>query len=372
MNEHIQVFRPNLGEAELKAISRVFIKAWPGRGEEVTKFEQEFARKVGVSESNVLTTNSCTEAFFQILEHLKFKSGNVVMPAVSFVGIANAVLAQGLDIKFCDVDPSTGNPTLEDIKRLCDSQTRLVVIQHFGGIPADIQAISHWASEAGVLLVEDAAGALGSWSGDGSCGTFGDFGIWSLDSMKMVVAGDGGVIYCRNTEDASAIREKSYMGLSAMSGAQQASKGRDRWWEFDVTYPGRRSIMNDIQAAVARVQLEKLDSNIETRRRNAQRYLSAFSELPIEIMVSGSMEASNHYFFPILVEGRDSLARHLRGLNVYTTLRYYPLDNIGIYGPQAMLPGTRQFESRALLLPQHSVLKDEELERVVEGVFSYF
>ncbi len=375
MDKQINVFQPDLGKAELEAVARVFERNWPGKGLETAAFENEFSTYLSVPPRNILSTNSCTEAAFQILEMIGEKDYEVIIPTNSFVGIANAVIAMGMKLIFCDVSPITGNPTLEDIKAVCTPATKIIIIQHFGGIPADIEQISQWAGREGIVLIEDAAGATGSKVKGVACGTFGDYGIWSLDSMKMVVAGDGGVVYARNPDMADQLRERMYMGLRNFSGSASLSVGikENRWWEFDVSYSGRRSIMNDVSASIARVQLSKLDKNIELRRANADRYLGAFSGIPSLVLpVKDFLEESCHYFFPVQLELRDALAEHLKHLGVYTTFRYYPLNRVPLYKATAgQYPSSDLFSDRTLLLPQHSRLTDSDLFRIISGVKSF-
>lgn len=363
----IQVFQPMLGEDELAAISKVFERNWPGRGQEVDSLEEEFARFLGVNRKHVLTTNSCTEAMFQILNLVAKAGDEVILPTISFVGAANAIVGQGMKAVFCDVDSKTGNATLERIKAVLTPKTKAILIQHFGGLPAEIHKIASWASEREIVLIEDAAGAMGSVYQDQPCGTFGDFGVWSLDAMKMVVAGDGGVIFAKSTEKAAALRERMYMGLSNVSGASSAGQQK-RWWEFDVSYPGRRSIMNDISAAIARVQLRKLNENLKIRKRNAELYFKLLKDVPsIGMPLEDFTDNLSHYFFPVSVPAskRDGLAEYLNDHGIYTTFRYFPLNRVPLYGAQNLeFLNSDEFAATTLLLPQHVGLVIEDVEFV--------
>jgi dTDP-4-amino-4,6-dideoxygalactose transaminase len=373
----INVFQPTVGDEELAALKSVLESSWLGRGRQVNAFEEELATFLGVSPENVITTNSCTEAMFQILDLIGRPGSNVVMPTVSFVGAANAVLGNGMLVNFCDVDALTGNPTLAHIEKVTDSNTVAILIQHFGGLPSEILPIEKFCQERGIYLIEDSAGSIASKVGDRACGTIGDFGVWSFDAMKMVVAGDGGAIYCRNPKDRESLSERMYLGMSAVSGAAQALVN-DRWWEFDVTYPGRRSIMNDLSASMGRTQLARLPKNVAARRRNHQYFNSELANLspkvvlpPVDVL---GVEQS-FYFYPLQVapEKRDSLANFLRKHDIYTTFRYYPLHLVAMYGNATRrLEGSRIFSETTLLLPQHASLQDQDLEQIVNQVRAFF
>ena len=372
----INVFEPSLGIDEVTAIQRVFENNWPGKGSEVDSFEQEFAKYIGVSRNNVVTTNSCTEACFQILEFIDSDKNEVIIPTNSFIGIANAIVSTGRKIIFCDVDPKTGNISLEDLRKKVTSKTVAVILQHFGGIPAEILKICDEMKNLGVIVIEDAAGALGSKTSNQHCGTFGDYGIWSFDAMKMVVAGDGGMIYAKDVSNINKLKSRMYMGLDTNSGFKN-SKNTKRWWEFQISYHGRRSIMNDISASIARTQLAKLDMNIETRTRNYKQYREELSNLNtcysfIEIQEKMSV---NHYFFPIFVHHglRDDLAKYLQENNIYTTFRYFPLDRIKYFESQnETFPNSDNFTESLLLLPQHGNLTSRDISRTVKSINEFF
>ena len=361
----IQVFQPSLGDDELAAVSRVFTRNWPGRGEEVRLFELEFANFLSEDYQKILTTNSCTEAIFQILNLITTPGDEVILPTISFVGAANAIYGQGLKPIFCDVDSLTGNATLEEIKKVVTPKTKVILVQHFGGIPLEIKELADWAQAQSIFLIEDAAGAIGSTHMNKHCGTFGDFGVWSLDSMKMVVAGDGGIIFAKSAENAALLRERTYMGLSNISGSSSSGQQK-RWWEFDVSFPGRRSIMNDISASIARVQLGKLGENMRSRKRNAQLYLNLLSQTPsISLPMKNYMNNSSHYFFPIFVSNakRDELAEYLKNQGIYTTFRYFPLNRVQLYGAQGLeFLGSDLFTANTLLLPQHNGLTIDDID----------
>jgi len=368
----INVFEPSFGQEELDSLNKVFMNKWPGKGPEVNYFEEEFADYLKVPRDNVVTTNSCTEACFQILEYIKSDKTEVIIPTNSFIGIANAIISTGRKIVFCDIDPTTGNLDLSDLREKITRNTLAVVLQHFGGIPAQIKQICEELNRLGIVIIEDAAGALGSKYQNQHCGTFGDYGIWSFDAMKMVVAGDGGMIFAKNSSEVTEMRSRMYMGLDTSSGFKN-SKNLKRWWEFQIEHHGRRSIMNDISASIARVQLAKLSVNIEARTKNYQKYISELAAYgdKLSFLKIDSAADVNHYFCPIFIKNgkRDELANFLQELNIYTTFRYFPLNKVSYFGKDnEIFPNSDNFSESLLLLPQHANLKNEDLNRIIEAI----
>jgi dTDP-4-amino-4,6-dideoxygalactose transaminase len=365
----INVFQPELGEEEWAAVKAVMSSNWTGRGKITDQFEAAWAAHLAVPRARVTSVTCCTEGLFQAVAASGAAAGDdVVITSVSFVGAANAVLATGARPVFADVDPRTLNPTREHIESCVTARTRAVLVTHYGGVAiADTQAIAALCRDRGITFIEDAACAPASRLSDGTaCGTAGDFGVWSFDSMKMISTGDGGMIYCASPEKAAALNLDLYLGLGTTSAI---SKTGDRWWEFDVARPGRRAIMNDLASAIGLEQLKKITSFAARRRHAASVYNERLARHqwltlpPAELLDDRSVPY--FYWIQLAPAHRNALASYLRERNVYVTFRYYPLHRLPIYGHDGRaLPGTEAAANATLLLPMHQALSDGDLERV--------
>ena len=368
----INLFQPSLGEEELAAVREVFGSGWIGRGPRTEEFVAAFGDHVGAEAGHLVAVSSCTEGLFLAMELLGVGPGDeVVLPTVSFVGAANAVASRGARPVFCDVDPRTLNPTVDAVAARITPHTKAVVVLHYGGHPGDVVAISGLCREHRIHLVEDAACAVASRVDDRSCGMFGDIGVWSFDAMKVLVTGDGGMVHCRDVDLAARAERLSYLGLTHASGWADAGR-RDRWWEFEVTTPARRSIMGDLSAAIGSVQLRRLPELIARRRAIAERYDEALADLSA-VRCAPQLppgHSSSYFFYWIQVEPevRDRLARMLLDRGVYTTFRYLPLHQRAIYGSEAALPGAEAAAARTLCLPTHNALDDGAVDQVVNAV----
>lgn len=368
----INVFQPTLGEEELAAVRAVFESGWIGRGDRTRVFEQAFAAHLGVEPDQVTAVNSCTEGLFLAMELLDIGSGSeVVLPAMSFVGAANAVLARGGRPVFCDVDPHTLNPAVPDIAAKLTAQTRAVVVLHYGGFPGHIADIAELCRDRGVALVEDAACAVASSVQGRPCGTFGDIGVWSFDAMKTLVTGDGGMIYCRESKLTAHAMKLAYLGLDRVSGFAHALD-EDRWWEFGVSSCARRSIINDLTAAIGCVQLRRLPDFIARRCAIAQRYDKALARVP-QLRCPPSLppgQVSSHLFYWIQMRAdvRDAVARELLDRGIYTTFRYLPLHQLPLYEASGSLPKAEAAASTTLCIPMHQGLDDAAVDFVAEQI----
>ncbi|MEU1969547.1 DegT/DnrJ/EryC1/StrS family aminotransferase [Micromonospora sediminicola] len=369
----INVFQPTLGALELAAVASVFDSSWIGKGQRTSQFEEEFAAHLGVRPENITSVNSCTEALFVAMQLAGIGPGSeVVMPTVSFVGAGNAVAALGGRPVFCDVDERTLMPSVEDITAAMTPATKAVIVLHYGGYPGDIVRISQECRARGVLLVEDAACAVASRVGSKACGVIGDIGVWSFDGQKIVAAGDGGMLYARDPQLVARARKLTYFGLEQLSGFSQAKHVDTRWWEFEISSFSRRSIMNDVQAAIGSTQLQRLPEFIHRRREVVEHYDRELRDDP-SVQTPPPLplgHTSSYYLYWVQMEAsiRDAVARDMYERGIYTTFRYAALHRVRAYKSPARLPKAESAVARTLCLPLHQALTDADVEFIVAAL----
>ena len=367
----INVFQPSLGAEELAAVKGVIESNWVGKGKVTDGFEADFASYIRADRILVRSVSCCTEGLFQSMGLLGLGKGDeVILPSISFVGAANAVIASGAKIVFCDVDQRTLNATAETIQAKVTPDTKAMMILHYGGAPCEMDEITDLASRSGLALIEDGACSVASRYKGKACGTFGDFAAWSFDAMKILVCGDGGMIHCRTAKMAQRFEELVYLGLMTPSGT--SSKAESKWWEFDISCDGRRAVMNDLSSAIGVEQLKKLPRFIARRKEIHAQYdreLGALGWLSTPPPLPSYCESS-YYFYWIQTqpETRDSLAKYLKERDIYTTFRYFPLHWVKHYAAKCSLPGSEQAARSTLCIPIHQGLSDDEVGRIVESV----
>jgi aminotransferase len=369
----IHVFQPSLGAEELEAVRQVFQSNWLGKGRLTEAFEEAFAAHLGVPREHLRSANSCSEGLFLSLKLIGAGPGDeIVMPSISFVASANAAVERGARPVFCDVDPRTLNATAETIAAVLSPRTRAVLLIHYGGRPVDMDPILDLLRPRGIHVIEDSACSVASAYKGRACGTLGDIGVWSFDPAKVLVTGDGGMVYARDLEMARRAERELYLGLGSRSGFTNAAAAR--WWEFDVECAGRRGITNDICSAIGLEQLKKMAAFLERRAavdRIYRRELAGIAWLTPPPEVPGDCRTS-HYFHWIQVPGpgrRDRLATHLRERDIYTTFRYHPLHWVAFYDHAGgSLPGADRAAEETLLLPLHQSLTDSDVERILDAI----
>ena len=335
--------------------------------------------QIGLDPDNIMMTNSCTEGMFQICNVLLTPGDEVIIPTIGFVGAANAVISNGGIPVFCDVDPLSLNTTVEFIKNKITDKTKAVLLIHYAGWACDMDPIIKLCKEKDILIIEDNACSVATIYKGKPTGALGDFGVWSFDSMKILVTGDGSIIYAKDPSILKKIKTRSYLGLLSESG--YSSSVDQKWWEYNISYPGRRSVVNDITSAIGLVQLSRLEGFIDRRKQIHEYYNESLNDLdwiktPTPIYESGlSDRESSYYMYWIQLQDestRDKLAVYLKENDIYTTFRYYPLHLVKYYNQyHEQLPNAEKAADTTLCIPLHQALKAEEVECIVEKIRSF-
>jgi dTDP-4-amino-4,6-dideoxygalactose transaminase len=372
----INIFQPSLGKEELLEISKVFESNWIGKGKAVLDFEKGFALNLKTNPSNFLSTTCCTEAIFLSMPLFNIGAGDeVIVPSISFISVGSAVVDSGAKLVLCDVNKRTLNVQAKHIEQCITSKTKAVFINHYGGIPCEMNDIVELCREKNILLFEDSACAVRSFYKGKACGTFGDMGMWSFDAMKTLCTGDGAMIFLKDENTVEVAKETLYFGLpNRQKSGLDSSSENGKWWECQINRPGKRAIMNNIAGAIGLVQLQKLDEFIERRKHAYTTYmreLSSISWLQVPPDIQPDIESS-YYFFWIQLEKRDLLAKYLLDQEIYSTFRYWPLHKVDFFNYSSKgLDNSEIISQQTLNLPLHQSLSENDLDKVISAVKSF-
>jgi perosamine synthetase len=274
----VPVAKPSFGEEEERALLETLRSGWVTQGPRVAEFEERFARTVGAEEA--VAVSSCTAGLFLTLHALGIGPGDeVVVPSLSFIASANAIVHTGATPVFADVDPLTYNLDPEGVASAIGPDTRAILLVHQLGLPADLAPFEALARENHLHLVEDAACALGGRSRGRLVGSSQSPACFSFHPRKILVTGEGGMITTSDSELAARLRRLRHQGMS-MSDLERHRSER----AVIETYPeiGFNFRMSDLHAAIGLAQLAKLDAFLARRRALAARYSEAlehFSEV---------------------------------------------------------------------------------------------
>jgi dTDP-4-amino-4,6-dideoxygalactose transaminase len=359
--------------AEEAAVVSVIRSKWLSMGPRTAEFEKRFAEHLGCQFA--LATSNCTTALHLAVLAAGVKPGDeVIVPSLSFVATANAVLYAGGTPVFADVC-SLDRPLLSatEVAKKVTSRTRAIIPMHFAGYPCDMDALLEIARAHGLRVIEDDAHAVGSRYGGKACGTLGDVGCFSFFANKNLPAGEGGMITTNDPALFEHMKLRRSHGMTTLS--WDRLKGHS--FSYDVVDMGFNFRMPELTAAVALSQLEKLDRHNAERDRVFAEYverLGAHAKLTIPFAREPAPGA--RHIFPVLLgEGvdRKMVIQRLRDAGIQTSIHYPPIHRFSHYeklraGAPVQLPVTEAYTARALTLPFHPGLTNDDVAVISDAV----
>lgn len=268
MTPRFAIARPELGEPEWQAVRDVIDSGWVTQGPKVVEFERAVADWCGAAHG--VAVSSCTAALHLSLVCAGVGPGDeVIVPSMSFIATANAVVHAGATPVFAEVDPLTFNLDLADTESRITPRTRAIMAAHQLGLPVDIDAFTALADRYGLSFVEDAACAIGSTYRDAPIGSHSAFVCFSFHPRKLVTTGDGGMILTSSSEHAARLRRLRHHGMtvSDLDRHQATDIVRESYDEVGFNYR-----LTDLQAAVGIEQLRRLPGIVARRRELAAVY----------------------------------------------------------------------------------------------------
>ena len=296
----------------------------------------------------------------------------VVVPAFTYIAVAEAAALLGLKIVFADVDPNTFNLDPKALRAVINERTRAVVPVHLFGQCADMEEISKMANERGLIMVEDNAQAIGAkyFFSDGtskSAGTMGAFGTTSFfPSKNLGCYGDGGAVFTQ------------YEVLAAAAKAYANHGQVSTRYQHEIV--GINSRLDTLQAAVLEVKLRYLDDYVKARQRTAEVYDEGLREIE-EIMIPRRSDRSTHVFHQYTVRVKNGLRAELKSFlekhGVPSAIHYpYPIHlqkAFQYFGyRQGDFPVAEMLANEVLSLPIHTEQTDAELEYIIQMVKKFF
>lgn len=273
----IPVARPSLGREEENAVVEVLRSGWVSQGPRVAEFESKFAEYVGAP--HAVAVSSCTTALHLALVAADIKAGDEVLcPSLSFIATANAIVHVGAIPVFVDIDVSTYNIDPDCIESAITPRTRAILAVHQIGLPAPLKEIGEIASRHGLMVIEDAACAIGSeYQGKRVGLPYSSMACFSFHPRKILTTGEGGMITTAREELATRLRKLRQHAMTVSDVARHSSS-RVMIESYDEV--GYNYRMTDLQAAIGMVQLRRLEEMLPKRRRLAERYSSRLSSVP--------------------------------------------------------------------------------------------
>lgn len=367
----VRLFKPSVGDAELEAVRGVFERAWMGLGPKVGEFEKAFSAYIGTPQS--VAVNSGTAALHLALGAFGFAPGSkVLVPSLTFVASATAILYNGLEPVFVDIDPETLSLDLADLERKIDADTVAVVAVHFGGYPVAMDRLMALAKARGLKVVEDCAHCVGGAYQGRKLGTWGDIGCFSFEEKKCMTTGDGGMITSHDADLLAPLRPRRWVGIDKdtwqRAGNYTAGDLDVRHWYYEVADLGYKYNMNDLAAAIGLVQLDRLDGFNARRQELVSRYVGGIRNPALRPLLPFHQDGENAWhLFGVRSAQRDALIRHLKPNGVATGVHYMPLTLHPLFrAAKGATPVAERVWQDLLTLPLFPDMADDDVDYVVD------
>jgi perosamine synthetase len=344
---------------------------WWAQGAETAAFEDEFARYVGqpfmFAGMQAAAVNSGTMALELAARALMPNGGVAVVPALTFVSTALAMKHAGLRVIFADIDDQTLCIDWEDVTRVLQdsrdwSRTLTVPVWYSGTVtrvPSDFPYQ--------VKILEDCAHAAGSIG----AGTTGNTAAWSFQAVKNLACGDGGMVTSSDSSVIEKVKSLRWCGIDKSTFDRDNTRGYS--WDYSITDDGEKGHMNDIAAAIGRVQLRHLEERNDLRASIVDAYNYAFESTDWIRRPHISVTSSCHlYAVRVPSHDRDRLIDHLRANGVSAGVHYKPLYKYAqVFGSHPVLPKTELAWRQLVTLPCFPDLSEDDLQHVITSVLSF-
>lgn len=363
------------GTEEAHAAQRVIASKWLSMGPEVLAFEREFAAMQ--SARHAYAVSSATAALHLAMHAIGLGPGDeVIQPAINFVASANMTLAAGATPVFADIC-SLVEPTIDprEVERRITPRTKAIIPMHYGGNLARMREITALCKEHGIALIEDSCHAVGAAYHDPlghephgvMAGSIGDIGTFSFYANKNLACGEGGMLVTNRDDIAERVQMLRSHGMTRSSWERH----QGRAGSYDIALAGFNCRLDELHAALGRAQLAKLLPGNEKRRQLLARYRDGLRGAERWTMVfADQVEHSSGHLMVAVADSSDTRAHAVHALREsgIQSSMHYPsiLEFSGFRGRfNEVLELTHQFAARAITLPMHPGLLEEQIDEIV-------
>lgn len=364
-----------LDEEDIQSVVETLRQPFITQGPKIEEFEEKIASYVGVKHAVAFCNGTAA------LHAACFAAGlgagdEVITTPITFVASANAALYVGAKPVFADIDPKTYNLSPESVEKLITPRTKAIIGVDFTGQPAEWQALREIADRYGLVLIDDAAHALGATYKGVKVGGLADLTMFSFHPVKPVTTAEGGVIVTNSEAYARKLRQFRSHGIVYHREEMTRDEGP---WYYEMHELGMNYRLTDIQAALGISQLKKLDFFLERRRKWAKFYNQEFSKLE-EVVTPYQLEGTNsgwHLYMLRLRLDRLTVSRRqvfeaLRAENIGVHVHYIPVywhpyyQRLGYQ--RGLCPEAEKWYEEALTLPLFAKMDESDVASVVEAV----
>jgi len=315
---------PEIGEEEIAEVVDTLRSGWLTMGPKTIAFEEQIAAYTGAKYA--VAVNSCTAALHLSLLAYGIGPGDeVITSPYTFASTGNVIVHSGARPVFADIQRDTFNIDPERINEAITPKTKAIVPVHFAGQPCDMKEIQEIADDHNLIVIEDAAHAIGAEYRGKKIGSLSDATCFSFYATKNMTTGEGGAVTTDDPKIADKTRILRLHGISKDAWKRYSAQGS---WYYEIEECGWKYNMTDIQAALGIHQLRKLDGFVATRRKYAEMYSAGLRDLRSLVTPVEKEERSHVYhLYPILLDGMDrsDFIREMAEMGIGCSVHFIPL-----------------------------------------------
>ena len=368
--------RPWLDDEDERAVIETLRSDWITTGPQTKQFEESFASYVGARAC--IGLNSCTAALFLALEAVGVDAGDeVITTPITFASTANVIVHRRATPVFVDVEPGTLNMDPGRLERAITPKTKAIIVVDFAGQPAALDEIGRIAARHGLVLIEDAAHAVGAEDRGRRVGGISDITCFSFYATKYITCGEGGALTTNDERIAKRVATMSLHGLSRDAWKRYGAQGYRHW---DVLMPGYKYNMFDIQASLLASQFKKIEQFWERRRDLKAKFDAAFRFAP-ELQLPSERDDVKHayHLYPVVFKteqlsaDRDTIMNAIQAENVgvgvhFRAVHLHPYYVEAWQFRRGMFPNAEYYSDRTVSLPLYPKMSDQDADDVIAAV----
>lgn len=363
----VNFFGTHISTSAIELATQVLQSGWISEGRMVKEFELALESHLGLR--HPIAVNSGTAALHLALLLSGIKSGDeVILPAQTFVATGLSILMQGAKPVFADIDPLTGNLAPSSVADKVTPRTKAIMPVHWGGYPCDLREIGAVAEQHGLVVIEDAAHALGAKYKDHPVGSISRFTAFSFQAIKHLTTGDGGALCCAVEEDAEWAIVRRWFGIDRRKSEPSVLGERI----YDIEAVGYKYHMNDLAAAVGLGNLKTFSQRLSRRQHIGAYYRKHLDGIPgLQLLECEPDRTHAYWLFTVLVDRREDFIRKLAEHSIPASVVHLRIDHNSVFGGvRTDLPGQAEFNRRQVAIPVHDALSDEQVDMIVTTVKS--
>lgn len=360
-------FYTHISERAIDLAVETLRTTFVSEGKRVQEFEQRLSSDLGLI--NPVALNSATSALHLALVIAGVGPGDeVILPAQTFVATGLVILMCGAKPVFADIQLENGNINPVSIEEKITDRTKAIIPVHWGGYPCDLDEINALAKQHDLIVIEDAAHALGATYRGRAIGSISRFTAFSFQAIKHLTTGDGGALCCLDETDHKQARSKRWFGIDRANSKPSILGER----EYDIAEIGFKYHMNDLGASVGLGNLADFPQRLARRRETAAVYRAALAHVKgIELLERQEDRESACWLFTMLVERREDFIHKLQSHRIPASVVHLRIDRNSVFAKSAAnLPNQTVFNERQVSVPVHEGLTENEIETIVKTIES--